>query len=89
MALTSSEAESVAVASASQRGIWLQRILRDLDMDEKESFTMFCDKMSAISLSKNLFSMEEQNIQKSSIITSENKLMAELLICNIAQLMIK
>ena len=46
------EAEYVAAASASQKGIWPQRIRKDFGVAEKEADTMFCINMSAVLMTR-------------------------------------
>ena len=53
IALSSAEAEYIAATDAACETIWLRRILTDLQQEEKEATIIYCDNMSAISMTKN------------------------------------
>ncbi|PKA48313.1 Retrovirus-related Pol polyprotein from transposon TNT 1-94 [Apostasia shenzhenica] len=53
VALSSSEAEYVAAASACCQAIWIRRILTDLHQPQEEATNIFCDNMGAILMAKN------------------------------------
>lgn len=52
-ALSSSEAEYMAVTSATCQAIWLRRILQDMKFEQKEATVIYCDNQSTISMAKN------------------------------------
>jgi hypothetical protein len=52
VALSTCEAEYMAMAEAIKEGIWLIRVLNDLGQPQ-ENFTVFCDNQGAIALSEN------------------------------------
>jgi hypothetical protein len=52
VALSTCEAEYMAMAEAIKEGIWLIRVLNDLGQPQ-ERFTVFCDNQGAIALSEN------------------------------------
>ena len=52
VALSTCEAEYMALAEALKEGIWLIRVLKDLGKVERQ-FTVFCDNQGAIALSAN------------------------------------
>ena len=54
VALSSCEAEYVAVTTAACQGIWLARLIGELMNKEMISMTLMVDNKSAIALSKNL-----------------------------------
>ncbi len=51
--LSTTEAEFVAAAGCASQAMWMQRILKELGHDQKDSITMMCDNSSTIKLSKN------------------------------------
>ena len=51
--LSSAEAEYIAVTSAACEAVCLRRILDDLQQDNKEPTTLFCDNMSTIAMTRN------------------------------------
>ena len=51
--LSSSEAEFVAVALATKEGLWLQTILKELQICKPLQLKIFCDNISCIYLAKN------------------------------------
>ncbi|XP_076901612.1 uncharacterized protein LOC143556071 [Bidens hawaiensis] len=53
VALSSTEAEYIAVTGAACQAIWLRRILEDLDLQQEGPTVIFCDNKSTINLSKN------------------------------------
>lgn len=53
LALSSSEAEYIAAASAACQTVWLRRLLTDLDNAEQEATTVFCDNKATITMTKN------------------------------------
>lgn len=53
IALSSAEAEYIAATDAACEAIWLRRILTDLQQEQKEATIIYCDNMSAISMTKN------------------------------------
>jgi hypothetical protein len=52
VALSTCEAEYMALAEALKEGIWLSRVLKDLG-EPQERFTAYCDNQGAIALSEN------------------------------------
>ena len=54
VALSSSEAESIAAASAACQAVWLRRLLTDLHNAQQEATTVFCDNKATIAMTKNL-----------------------------------
>ncbi|KAL0424084.1 UNVERIFIED_CONTAM: Retrovirus-related Pol polyprotein from transposon TNT 1-94 [Sesamum radiatum] len=52
-ALSSSEAEYMAVSLAACQAIWLRRILGDMKQHQEKATTIFCDNQSTISMTKN------------------------------------
>ncbi|XP_045792030.1 secreted RxLR effector protein 161-like [Trifolium pratense] len=50
--LSTTEAEFIAAASSACQGIWLSRILTQIDAREKDCITIYCDNSSLIKLSK-------------------------------------
>ncbi|XP_075098855.1 secreted RxLR effector protein 161-like [Nicotiana tabacum] len=52
VALSTTEAEYMAITEAIKEAIWLQGLLRDLGIGQ-ESITLFCDSQSVIQLAKN------------------------------------
>ncbi|PNX72648.1 GDSL esterase/lipase, partial [Trifolium pratense] len=51
--LSTTEAEFIAATSSACQGIWLSRILTQIDAREKGCITIYCDNNSSIKLSKN------------------------------------
>ena len=52
VALSTTEAEYMAITKAAKEAIWLQGLLRELGIGQEE-ITIFCDSQSAIQLAKN------------------------------------
>ena len=52
VALSTTEAEYMAITEAVKEAIWLQGLLKELGVEQK-SITIFCDNQSAIQLAKN------------------------------------
>ena len=52
-ALSSTETEYIAVASATCQAIWMRRILEDLHQKQEKPTEIFCDSKSAIAMTKN------------------------------------
>ena len=53
VSLSTTEAEFIAATACACQAIWLRRILEELQFKQVEATTVFCDKNSAIKLSKN------------------------------------
>jgi hypothetical protein len=53
VALSTSEAEYMALASASQIAVWLRRLLEDLSFEQKQATTIFEDNQGCIAMAKN------------------------------------
>ena len=53
MALSSTEAEYVALCSATQEIVWLRRLLAAMGLEQKEATKLHEDNQGSISLSKN------------------------------------
>ncbi|KAG8502460.1 hypothetical protein CXB51_000380 [Gossypium anomalum] len=53
-ALSSSEAEYMAVTAAAYQAVWIRRILDDLKQTQVEATTIYCDNQSTIAMTKNL-----------------------------------
>jgi hypothetical protein len=53
VALSSSEAEYMALSMASCQAIWLRRLLKDVLVDQSDATTIWCDNLGAISMGKN------------------------------------
>ena len=53
VALSSCEAEYIAAATAACQGVWLARLLSELDRKEAEAVGLMVDNKAAIALSKN------------------------------------
>ncbi|PNX98622.1 endoribonuclease dicer 2-like protein, partial [Trifolium pratense] len=51
--LSTTEAEFIAAASSACQGIWLSRILAQIDSRKNSCITIYCDNSSSIKLSKN------------------------------------
>ena len=55
MALSSTEAEFVAMVEAAKEGIWITKLLEKIMKHTYFPFTLYCDNSSAIYLSKGSF----------------------------------
>jgi len=53
VALSTSEAEYIAVTTATCQAIWLRRLLSDLKQKQSGATEIFCDNRSAIAMTKN------------------------------------
>lgn len=53
VALSSAEAEYIAVTDATCEAIWLRRLLADLKQVQKQPTVIYCDNMSTIAMTKN------------------------------------
>ena len=53
VALSTAEAEYIALASAAQEPLWLQELLADLKKEDLKSITIYEDNQSVISMAKN------------------------------------
>ena len=53
VSLSTTKAEFIAATACACQAIWLRRILEELQFKQVEATTVFCDKNSAIKLSKN------------------------------------
>ena len=53
VALSTAEAEYVALTSAAQQSIWLRKLIAELGSPRKGPTTIFEDNQSAIAMSKN------------------------------------
>ena len=54
MALSTAEAEYIALASATQEALWMRQLITELGIDTlSEAITMFEDNQSAICMTKN------------------------------------
>ena len=53
VALSSTEAEYIALCAAVQEAVWLRSLLKDLSFEQKDATTLFEDNQGAIVLSKN------------------------------------
>ncbi|GLU00271.1 hypothetical protein SLE2022_176500 [Rubroshorea leprosula] len=51
--LSTTEAEYVAATSCACQAIWLRRIMEELELNQHEATSIYCDNSSAIKLSKN------------------------------------
>ncbi|GKV22816.1 hypothetical protein SLEP1_g32638 [Rubroshorea leprosula] len=51
--LSTTEAEYVAATSCASQAIWLRRIMEELELNQHEATSSYCDNSSAIKLSKN------------------------------------
>jgi hypothetical protein len=51
--LSATEAEFIAAVNSACQGVWLSRILGQIDEKLKECITIYCDNISSIKLSKN------------------------------------
>ena len=54
VALSSTEAEYVAITSASTQDLWLRKILEEIGEKQIQPRVIYCDNVSAINLAKNL-----------------------------------
>lgn len=54
VARSSAKAKFRALAQGICEGIWLVRVLKELQVKSDEPMKMFCDNMAAISIAKNL-----------------------------------
>ena len=52
VALSTTEAEYIAIAEGGKEMLWLKRFLEELDFNQKE-YKVHCDSQSALDLSKN------------------------------------
>jgi hypothetical protein len=52
-ALSTTEAEYIAAASAACQAVWLRRMLADLQQDQQGATEIFCDNKSTISIARN------------------------------------
>ncbi|KAK2428549.1 putative mitochondrial protein [Trifolium repens] len=52
VALSTAEAEYVAVGSSCSQLVWMKQMLKEYDV-EQDALTLYCDNMSAINISKN------------------------------------
>jgi hypothetical protein len=53
VALSTAEAEYIALASAAQEAVWLKRLISDLQGSEEKTITIYEDNQSAICMGKN------------------------------------
>ena len=53
VAHSTAEAEYIAAYVAAKQLIWLRKMLSDLDCNQQNPTTLFCDNTSAIAISKN------------------------------------
>lgn len=53
VALSTAEAEYIALASAAQESLWLQQLLADLNKEQTKTMVIFEDNQSAICMSRN------------------------------------
>ena len=53
VALSTAEAEYIALAGATQEAVWLRRLMSDLNVDCQNPLLIYEDNQSAIALSKN------------------------------------
>ena len=53
VALSTAEAEYIALASTAQESVWLQQLLADLKKESPKSMIIFEDNQSAVSMAKN------------------------------------
>ncbi|GLT96988.1 hypothetical protein SLE2022_145760 [Rubroshorea leprosula] len=51
--LSTTKVEYMAVTSCAYQAIWMRRVLEELEMNQHEATSIYCDKSSAIKLSKN------------------------------------
>ena len=52
MALSTAEAEYIAISSAAQESLWLQQLLADLKKEEAKSMVIYEDDQSTISMAQ-------------------------------------
>ncbi|GKV14990.1 hypothetical protein SLEP1_g25791 [Rubroshorea leprosula] len=52
--LSTTEAEYVAATSCACRAVWLRRIIEELELNQHEATSIYCNNSSAIKLSRNL-----------------------------------
>ena len=63
VSLSSTEEEYVAATTTTCQAVWLKRLLLDFGYTEKDPTTIFCDNVSAMSLSKNnMFHQKSKHI---------------------------
>ncbi|CAM8978317.1 unnamed protein product [Rhodiola kirilowii] len=72
VALSTAEAEYIAVTTASCQAVWLQRILEDLKHKQEGPTRIMCDNKSAIALTRIQYFMAGASILGSDITTSES-----------------
>ena len=53
VALSSSEAEYMAVTTMACQAVWLRKLLSDFQQHKEDSTTIFCDNKATISMTKN------------------------------------
>lgn len=53
VAQSTAEAEYVAAAAAVNQAIWLRKILKDINHEQKEATEIMCDNQSAVAIAKN------------------------------------
>ena len=53
IALSSTEAEYIAVTSAACQGVWFRHLLGDMGVEQPNPTSLFCDNKSTISIAKN------------------------------------
>ena len=53
ISLSTAEGEYIAVANCCTQILWMKEALKDVNIETKQSITIFCDNTSAISLSNN------------------------------------
>lgn len=53
VALSTAEAEYNAVTSAACQGVWLRRLLEELDCEQKGATILYCDNQSTIAIGNN------------------------------------
>ena len=53
VALSTAEAENIALSGAAQESLWLQQLLADLKKEEAKSMVIYEDNQSAISMARN------------------------------------
>tara|TARA_B110000196_G_scaffold67180_1_gene56886 strand:+ start:244 stop:756 length:513 start_codon:yes stop_codon:yes gene_type:complete len=53
VAMSSCEAEYVAIADACKTIIWLRRLLRDIGLEQQSATPIYCDNESAVTLTMN------------------------------------
>ena len=75
VALSTAEAEYMALASATQEAIWLQQLLTDLKSKPNGPMLIFEDNQAAICMRRMHSTMDVQNTLTLNIILSENILL--------------